>query len=140
MLSAMLLVLAGACAAPLALGHRLPQGPIVVRGDIILHDGQPFAELHCVAPKRGAPHRQCRGVALHFFEGDRVAWIFRAKGLYGTSLRANYGGAGQYDGYFGWACDLSISDDGRFVTYTQPGMLWANSYVYAIEEGTTETL
>jgi hypothetical protein len=76
-----------------------------------------------------------RGVAIYYCDENKRVWIFPTRGLEEDIALGSYIARGQSDGYFGWAYDVKISQDGKFVYYKKPGLFTTTLYEYSVEQG-----
>lgn len=125
--------------------YPLPENGVRVTGDKIWHNDKLVAELRYfftaeLSDNRGEAYlfnanAQHRGLAIYYFDQDKTVWIFPARGLDDDIKRGYYSELGQSDGYFGWAYDVKISSDGKFVSYKKPGLFSSSTHKYSVEFG-----
>jgi hypothetical protein len=129
--------------------YPLPESSVWVTGDKILHNDKPFAELryYFSAELSNNPgeaylfrsHVQHRGLAIYYYNYDKLVWIFPDRGLDDDIKRGYYSARSQSDGYFGWVFDIKISEDGKYVYYKTRGIFFTRSHKYLVEYGVTVT-
>lgn len=125
--------------------HPLPEAGIKVTGDKIYHNNNPFAELRYyfsaeLSKSSGEAylfrsHAQHRGLAIYYYNENKLIWIFPERGLEADIKKGHYSARSQSDGYLGWVYDIKISEDGKHVYYKTPGIFLDSSHKYLVEYG-----
>lgn len=125
--------------------HLMPLSGISVAEDKILHEGSVFAELrfYFTSHRSESPGEaylfssatQHRGLAIFYTNENQLVWIFPEDGRDEDVKTGQFKARGQTDGYVGWAYDVYISQDGKFVYWKKPGLISQSSYVFSVEHG-----
>lgn len=128
----MAMLLIAACSSLSAL-HPLPSSGVSVDGDKIISDGKPFAELRYYFTAKSNPtlHRR---LSIYYFGDNRRVWIYPEKGLEEAIAAGHFKPHSKRAARLDWVFDVSISSDGKAVTYKVPGDYWASSYKYLMEK------
>jgi hypothetical protein len=115
--------------------HQIPENGITVSDNKILHDGKLFAELrfYFKEPFSTVAHK---GLAIYYENEKELVWIFPKEGRRDEDIKRGYiKKLGQTDGYVGYVYDVSISGDGKFIYWKNPGLISQSSYVFSVEHG-----
>lgn len=100
---------------------RLPSEGITVKDGVIYHKGIPQAEIRYKEQNRYNPTKY-RGFALFYIILNKEIRIFPDLG-------------GDKGEYLSWCFDIHISDDGKYIFYKTPGLLFDYTYRYSVEYG-----
>jgi hypothetical protein len=130
--------------------HHIPASEITVKDNKILYGDKVYAELRFyftsqLSKNPGEAYlfsaeTQHRGLAIYYEQEKELVWIFPEEGRDEDVKRGYFKGRGQTDGYVGWAYDIHISDDGKFVYWKKPGLISQTSYVFSVEHGVSERI
>ncbi|HUN55553.1 MAG TPA: hypothetical protein VMU29_10400 [Smithella sp.] len=128
--------------------YPLPEQGVKVTGEKIYINNMPFAELkyyfsaglskHAGEAYMFASSVQHRGLAIYYYDNNKLVWIFPKRGLETDIKKGHYSARGDSDGYFGWVYDVKISQDGKYVYYKTPGMFYNSSHKYLVEYGISQ--
>lgn len=130
--------------------HPVPDSRIAIADYKILHEGSVFAELRFYFTSHRSENpgeaylfsseTQHRGLAICYKNENQLVWIFPEDGRDEDIKTGKFRAKGQTDGYFGWAYDVHISPDGKFVYWKKPGLMSQASYVFSVEHGTSKLI
>lgn len=130
--------------------HQIPDTGITVSDNKIFHDGKILAELRYFFTSRKSQNpgeaylfsseTQHRGLGIYYEREKELVWIFPEEGREEDVKRGRFTARGDSDGKVGWAYDVRISDDGKFIYWKKPGLITQSSYVFSVEHGTSELI
>ncbi len=105
---------------------RLPSEGITVKDDVIYHKNIPQAEIRYEEQNKHNP-TEYRGFTLYYIALDKEIRIFPDLG-------------GDKGEYLSWCFNIHISDDGKYIFYKTPGLLFDYTYRYSVEYGETKRI
>jgi hypothetical protein len=115
---------------------------LTVHENTILLGDQPYAELRFHGPANVTENRegaslsstatQYRGLTIYYFDDGVLIWIYPKEKSWQEDVERCC--RSQTQGYFGWAFDVRISDDGQLIYYTTPGLINRSSWVYSVAD------
>jgi hypothetical protein len=134
----------------LSVKHQIAASRMTVKDNKILCGGKEYAELRFYFTEQlskspgesyiFSAETQHRGLAMYYEQEKELVWIFPKEGRDEDVKRGYFKGRGQTDGYVGWAYDVHISDDGKFVYWKKPGLFSQTSYVFSVEHGVSKRM